>query len=317
MIGYFASRPHYERHIAPIWWALEPNERGGTGTARSGRHGLRDNILTLVGSYADAVDVRVPCVYVEHGAGQSYRGDPNCRAHNYYHGGELPKNVVGVIGPNESVASSWGLPYVAAGCPALDSWHARRPERRHPLSNAKPVICFTFHWDAKRVCPEARSAFPHWAFGLPDIILAFRSHGFTIAGTAHPRDGGSRLAWWRKMGVVTFRSPDEVFQHADVLFADNTSLALEFASIGGRIAWMNTPLYRQDVNHGGRFWGWEAAGPAFNSPHDLGNFDLWTWLREDPHRAVRERIASEVYAHRDSNASVRAARFVAQLAQEL
>jgi len=58
---------------------------------------------------------------------------------------------------NSRVAASWGRPAFVAGCPALDAVD-RSPWSQRPHN----TVAITFHWDAKRVCPEAWTTKHFW-----------------------------------------------------------------------------------------------------------------------------------------------------------
>lgn len=69
-----------------------------------------------------------PVVYVEHGAGQTYDGDPISVDHPSYAGGEGFERVILFVCPSERVADRWrsvypNTPAVVVGCAKMDRWH--------------------------------------------------------------------------------------------------------------------------------------------------------------------------------------------------
>lgn len=134
----FASERHYAEHLAPIFMALHPSERGTFYGARQAlgeiaartdavpqlaRPGRGDRPV-LVASYKDLKAARTrPIILVEHGAGQDYAGDRNPSNP----GGGGREGVILFICPNESVARRNGewyqAPAVVVGCPKMDRWH--------------------------------------------------------------------------------------------------------------------------------------------------------------------------------------------------
>jgi hypothetical protein len=319
MISFYASMPHFDRHIRPIWRHIHPSLRGEYVFDRYARR-IPEHDLVVVASAGDLERIGFRrAVYVEHGAGQSYLGDPASLARHHYPGGTHPANVVGYIGPNQKVIDSWpavaerGVPGAAVGCPALDRWHGYPVPPASPIA---PTIAITFHWDA-RVCPESRSAFTHYSEEMPAIVESLRRQGFHVIGHCHPRDLNRRPGWWRRIGVEFCPTPDEVFARAHMLIVDNSSIALEFASLGRPIIWLNAPWYRRTIDHGGRFWSWAPAGQMVDDPDELMAMDMIDYYVTDPYREHRERIVDEVYAFRNGTSSVRAAAFLARLHQSM
>jgi hypothetical protein len=240
-------------------------------------------------------------IYVEHGAGQTYKMvKPRIAAH--YPGGPHPDNVIGYICPNEIVAKSWDRPAVAVGCPALDG--AEPGVGRH--------VVITFHWDAPAVCPEARSARPHYIEDLHCLIPWVNDAGLELLGHAHPRDTVAK-GIWRKLGVPFEPDPDVALHKASLVIADNTSFAYEAANLEIPNVALNAPWYRRDVEHGLRFW---------EHPPGLMVDDIWGILAHDvdhflwdsENRWVREAAAERAYSHRpDTGGTDLAVEFVMDL----
>ena len=190
-----ATQPQFLRHLRPIFEALPEDLQGHMLTGADGHHPrvkrFPPDDVFMVGGYGSVAacgDRRV--VYVEHGAGQSYQGARSRHAESYP-GGTHPPNVVAYICPNERVARSWhGRPAIAVGCPALDDVE--------PGALGADAVVFTFHWDAPLVCPEARSARPHYMEHLHEMVRWVRD---TTKGRAyplghwHPRDPWAEGIW--------------------------------------------------------------------------------------------------------------------------
>lgn len=298
-----ATRPHYARHVDSVWRHIHPSLRGEhVDTITVGQTPPED--VVMVGSYDDYLASRGHrCIYVEHGAGQSYPGDGRSFGLKGYHGVEPGPRVVGYISPRAGVAESWGRPAFAAGCPALDDVVGR------PYPHA-PCVAVTFHWDARRVCPEARSARDHYLPGLRGWIRVLRDQGFEVIGHWHPRQPTARHVW-RHLDVEPVQSVDDVFERATVLVADNTSLLYEFAALDRPVLVLNAPWYRRTVHHGLRFWD-HVPGWQIDTPDDLVHFDLAHYQSTDPSARLRHDAVGYCYA-RIGDAGPAAAAWIGQL----
>lgn len=309
VIHAYASMPHYKRHVQAIFKHLHPSIRGNIFGPEVKAKDLPDGVF-LVGSYVDAqLLAKRKVIYVEHGAGQSYKGDARSIGSPYYHGSKHPKNIIGYVCPNEKVASSWDKPSIAVGCPALDIWHISLQELQ--TRSLKPAITFTFHWDC-RVAQESRWAFPHYADQIELFTNRLRALGFDVFGHSHPRSERVLKRFWRSIGVEYLETPDRVFWASDILIADNTSLLMEFASLNRPVVFLNAPWYRKDIEHGGRFWQWNKMGINVDQPDELFDIDFDNYLFTDAYRNQREKIVPTVYTHTDGSAGFRAAKWVTQ-----
>lgn len=266
-----ASLPNYMEHVDAIHKHLPDEIRGETRYgARTTARGWHDgDDIVMVGGYYD-ID-RVPTnriIYVEHGAGQSYKGDSRAREHPAYHGTpHHPDRVIAYISPRQEVADSWNKPAFAAGAPVCDEFCTKFP--------TPPVAAVTFHWDARRICPEAGSALEHYVEHLGDIYDRLEEQGFIVLAHHHPRD--LRLAaMWRHVRVK--RPPIDVVpvadvrRYADLLICDNSSLMYEMDYLGRNVVALNAPWFRREVDHGLRFWDWK--GPMVDSPEELLSYDF-------------------------------------------
>lgn len=287
MIDLVASQPHYRDHLQPLWDAL-PDQLKGPGDAALVASG-RDLAAARRAGYARFA-------YLEHGIGQSYG-----TGHPAYPGGGGPRRQVGLfLSPNETAAAADRAASPRArvevvGDPRLDSLPTRSPHEP-----PGPVICTSFHWDA-RVAPEARSAHRHYTAALRDLV-----DRFFVIGHAHPRGRGQVTPMYARLGIPFVPSFDDVCRRADLYVCDNSSTIYEFASTGRPVVVLNIPAYRRGVEHGLRFW--EAAGVGLNvwDPADLVEV-VQAGLEDSPAAAAdRDRALAIAYGHR-SGAGPRAA----------
>lgn len=264
-----ASLPHYRDHIQPIFNALLELDEHPSQT------------IPIVASFDDAQKLGgVRYVYVEHGAGQTYRG-MNLGAAGSYGGGRGHNNAIGFVCPNESVAQAWRLQYpsiptAVVGCPKLDDWHAKRRGQPEPKT-----IAITFHWNAEWTgVPETRSVFPDFFQGLAEVCASWKKRGWHVIGHSHPRYPAVADFWQlpeiADSGCEYVPTDAEVLDRASILVADNTSLQAEFLSLGRPVVWLNSHTYRRDVEHGGRFWTWPNTfgGCQIDNVQSLAALDL-------------------------------------------
>ncbi len=310
-IDVVASEPHYLRHMLPIWDAL-PNELRGIV------HKLpEDGVVTrpamghiaMVAAWQDVAPLRGQCrqIYVEHGAGQTYVGrehDPSYSGS----GGTRHQGVIGYICPSQTVADRWVKPSVAVGCPKMDHLIGMLP----PLTD-EPTVCFAWHWPCKMV-PEADTAWAHYEEDFEEIVLRFRAQGFRVVAHEHPKWRGEMNRRMRGFDVEILEWDEQVFEQANILIVDNSSLATEMMLLGRPVVFLNAPWYRRDVEHGGRFWDWTKWHPTVDGPEELVFLNLWDHVPPGPclSVAIRETV-DEVYAYSDGKSSQRAADFIVDL----
>lgn len=329
----YASLRHYFDHLQPVCEALQnataPILRGveappGRPWGRPLRRD-RDGALWLVASYADARRVApAPVIYLEHGAGQSYHGDPNAARSGSYAGGEGLEHVALFLCPHETVAQRWRARYrapaVVVGAPKLDRWHQFLAAPQKPEGNVTPApynggtVAVTWHWP-NSICPEAQWALPHYRPALAGLARDMSRAGVELIGTGHPRAWRQLRREWARLGVEPVEHFDQVLERADLLAVDNSSAGPEFASTGRPIVWLSAPWYRRQVDHGGRFWTWVADLPHVEEPDQLAPTVLEVLAAPGRDLDAREAMVASVYAHRDGQAATRAAAAITEVCQ--
>lgn len=329
MIRFYASEPHYLDHLAPIWLALDPDERGPFQVGpRLGAHARKRGIpgplvrtgrprpgpdLLVVASYRDLRQFRArPCVLVEHGAGQSYTD-----GHPSYSGGRERDNAVLFVVPNETVAAKNrhlypDTPNAVVGSPRLDRWIGPDRPVAAPRS-ASPTVALSFHWDYSHGPPEGRWAFPHYAPALADL----RDCPWHLIGHGHPRAWRTLRRYYEQLGIEPVEDFQEVLSRADLYVCDNSSTLFEFAATGRPVVVLNAPWYRRSVEHGLRFWACADVGLQVDESADLVA-TVQRALADQPGAAdARQRVVMQTYPVLDGRASERAAAAIRRAAEEV
>lgn len=278
-IDAFASQSHYVDHIAPVMRAL-PDERRGTvylgmnsyelgpvctrhdlawGT---GRPPASSDPVLIAGGVDLVNNEGRPVVFVEHGAGQVYRHEDGSLVDTVaYTGGRGRDQVALFLASNQQVADANLARYPHAHAAVVGDATIQPVEWKR---NDPPVVAVTFHWDAAGLgVPELRWTWPNWAWAMTQLAKEY-----DVVGTAHPKAQPFILPWWDQNGIMSTPRLDVIMQVADVLVADNTSAAVEFARTGRPILWLNARHYRRHVNHGGRFYDWESWAYTADDPED-------------------------------------------------
>lgn len=317
-VDFYATEPQYIDHLAPVWHALPARARGTflvrhglTARARAAgiinpkAAGLRPELWdrpVVVASYKDekraGQGVR-PVVYLEHGAGQTYRPRPPI---------EPRRNVILALLPRlADLADHYAaeMPEAAlagVGCPKLDPW-AQRP----PAAARAPVVAFGWHWRDGRQ-PETMTAWDEYAPALRAIAQTHR-----VIGHAHPRIWHELGPAYRRLGIETVPDFAEVLRRASLYVADNTSTLFEFAATGRPVVVLNASWYRRRHRHGLRFW--DVAHVGLQVDHRAELADTIGEALSDPPAAAKNRAdaVARVYAHHDGKAASRAAEAIMTL----
>ena len=315
MLDVLASAPHYADHLAAVFGALAPEDRGsfiGTNPQTAARiRGIGYSPVprptgsrpVLVASYGDlkraSAAGRERIAIMEHGAGQSYGGRTLPSRRGSYAGG-TGRDAASLFlhpGPHPAARDRAAYPHArveVVGSPILDTL----PER-----DGEPgrVVAFSFHFNSV-IAPETRNAF-RWA--IP-ALLELRGR-YELLGHAHPRLYPSVRRIYAKFGIEPVESFDDVCRRADVYVCDNSSTLFAFAATGRPVVVLNPPWYDRTVRHGLRFW--EAAGIGVN----VDRRDALGDAIDEARRQSREAALDLVYAFR-SGASQRAARVLEEWA---
>ncbi len=252
-----------------------------------------------------------PCVYVEHGAGQSYESDDRTRSHPSYSTGIIP-NAALYLCPNFFVQARRQRVHpeaaaVVVGSPRLDQY----PIGKHAGVDYS-TVAFAFHWNAELI-PETMGVLDLFLPHATTIALRLRRAGFLPVAHAHPRIA-KRARWHLERHGFEWWDVDDVMTKAAVLVADNTSLLYEFAHVDRPIVVMNHPEYRRHVHHGLRFWEF-IPGEQVDDIENVVDAVLRA-AREDPAVDARRRCATLTFPVQDGHAAYRAAAMVEQVAAD-
>jgi hypothetical protein len=280
-IDAFARQPHYVDHLAPVWRALPHEHRGHFYVGASSRatiaraqfygfsavadHPPRNQQLIMIAGGLDLrVSKRRPTVLIEHGAGQTYEGDPLKRVpHVSYAGGEGRDSVRLFVCPRQEVADRNLARYPEAetvvASPRLEYLQTmpRVPDRDN--------VVVSRHWDIAHV-PEMTSAWPHWREAVAHLAESGR---WSVALHAHPRAARQMVGDARLLGAHFLPAWEDVIAQAAVYVCDNSSTLFEAAWLGIPVVVLDAPWYRRNIEHGLRFWSHADIGPRPASPEAL------------------------------------------------
>jgi hypothetical protein len=299
MIVPIAAKPHHRAHIAPVARLL------GIDALHMPRAIAGPDDVALIASYGDLKSAKRGgfrrIILMQHGAGQSYGGDRRTARHPCYAGGDFNDEVGLFLVPNEHAANRWRERYPNAdvavvGCPRLDALPQR--SKATTVDQASPVVAVSFHWDGY-ACPEWRSAFAWYRSAVREL-----AQEVTVLGHSHPNRRDLQ-AFYRGAGIEYVPDFDDVLRRADVYACDNSSTLFEFASTGRPVIVLNAPWYREEAQHGLRFWRAASVGVNVWEPAQLRPaLDI----AEDA--VMREWALDQVYAYR-TGAAQRAADAIA------
>lgn len=302
---FYASAPHYFHHLYPIWHQLTPHIPFYISRDDQ-MHQLAQQFITpgylytwplprgnypvIVSSYQDYLSTKSrPVIFVEHGAGQTYKGLDS----GSYSGGSGRDRTILFLVPNITVANNNSqvypfIPNAVVGCAALDYLF---PIRNHPstIHSGHPNVVISFHNDFNYL-PEMRSAFDHYSSIIPSLAI---NDSFHLIGHAHPK--ATHIPhYYAKHNIPFIAHWPDVIKKADLIIVDNSSILYEAAALDIPTITLNAPWYRRTVHHGLRFWS-DIPGPQCNNPSEL--LDLIHITLTDPHPwpQFRRQIASKVY----------------------
>lgn len=314
MIDFLSTERAYDDHLLPIWRALPVESRGNWYARGFAEQHLYDlGVKTtpgdpsgntgpiVVASFTDLQIVRHgrysagrPLVFLEHGAGQTYRRWPESDEHDRHQsnaGGRAREGVSLFLCPNEMVAelnAPLGKTEVI-GCPKLPDLRrarARRHDMRGPAS-PMPTVAFSFHWHNTQQGPEADWAWPPYEEAVREFVKAHR-RDVRILGHGHPRIWNPHwLETWTHLGVEPVEHFVDVVAQSDLLVADNSSIIFEACAVDLPVLLLNAPYYRKDVEHGLRFWEYADVGPQVDKPVGAEVEETLRLLRDEIFEALR------------------------------
>lgn len=281
MIDVWCTRPHYAKHLRPLWDALPADYRGTWHDALDDPMGDLGHTVMLVGAYRDLDWMRpryARLALVEHGIGQTYNDDPR---HPAYPGGSrTPYDLL--LAPGAHVVDPSAAQIVTIGCSAAAGHDSGIGDRTR--------MAISFHWDCG-VSPEAGSSF--WEY-LPHLEDQASQIGGLLVH-AHPLiqdDVFEQLnGRWSLVPCPDF---DQVLDQAAVYAVDNSSTLFEFAALDRPVVVLNAARYRRSARHGKRFWEWADIGLNVDDPSQLAA-TMKQSLGEDPQGDRRRTIVGECY----------------------
>lgn len=319
VIEFFAKEQHFEDHLAPV--AKELEEAGvevrWTRAGETAQEGVLFAAVASSGDLKRAEESGKLVFYFEHGAGQSYTGV----RHSSYAGGPGRASVCCFVSPGPHVdyankISYPNIPSIAAGVPKLDKYH-REMKLEPEDPKAKPIVCFSFHWDCF-VCPETRSGFEHFksALLLAHTLSQSETSEFQVVAHCHPRAKKICTPFFAKHQIRYLEDFSEVLDLADVYVCDNSSTIFEFASIGKPVVLLNPPHYRKRVNHGLRFWTHANIGEQAHDDEETIKAIKKSLLDTREKKANRISKIKTIYHHLDGKAAERSAEGIIKFMQE-
>lgn len=326
-VVFYGSEQHYRDHLWPVF-EVGTNQRGNLwswagSTAGDGDVSQVSGRIAVVAASGDMLKARLArarkIVLMQHGAGQSYLARTAGKypyQHSSYPGGRGHERAALALFPNQQSydhhRQRYGdrVPAEVVGCPKLDSWVDLPPKPR----SDPPMVVISFHWRCK-VAREAGTVWDDYGLAAIEALWRMEEAGeITIGVHAHPRIAEEvRESLHGKIPVGRFlRTFDEVRDVADLLVHDNSSAMFEFAALDRPVVVMNSPRWRREVHHGGRFWDWAEVGYQVERPDALPGgvrvaLDDPDWLS-----GCRRAVVSEVYPYLGS-ASQRAAAAIERL----
>lgn len=236
-LGLQVSHRQYVDHMAPIWRALEHQERGEVVIAPSGVEGYAAaRGLTSSGRGADlwlscalrdlrkVLGRQLRAAYMEHGTGLQWYPSTGLRSIS---AADL------VAAPNEFIARMYRrempLQHVEViGTPKLDEL------LEIPAESDGRTVAVSFHWTSMR---RARIR-PHERF--EEAIVELARH-YTVIGHGHPHVWGFLEGWWREHDIEPVADFSEVVRRADVYACDHSSTIYEWAAIGRPVVLLDHP----------------------------------------------------------------------------
>ncbi len=301
--GRFFVEPRLMAHAAALGIEAEPTPRPPRVPAYP--EPRYDGEPLLVASYGDIkVGRRLgygPFAFIEHGAGQSYAGDPawvNQKISGSYAGGPDRADVELFMVPNQHSADRWRAAYPDArvalvGCPRIDGLPRREL--------GPTTVAISFHWETPHsLGPEAQTALGDYLPVLEDLAKAFN-----VIGHAHPKaDWPQRMKRiYDRVGIPFVADFDDVCRQADLYICDNSSTIFEFAATGRPVVLLNSRWYRKHIEHGLRYWEAATVGMQVDKPAQLIETVQRALLDPPEQQLARETALNVVYQPRTNGAA--------------
>lgn len=282
-LDFFARRPHYVDHIAPVYRAL-PAARRGVFTVPKELYGYarqelgdtaaievydgetpKGNDPILVASYGDisraARNLGRRIVHMEHGAGHAFGTAA------YPNAARGKRDLVDLfLAPNDYTArlivSARSTRCEVIGTPKMDVVDRGEDICR---SMTSPTLAIAFHWgDRNAKPPESGSAWEHYREILPALKETYR-----IFGHGHPLAAETYKKEFARLGIDWLDNFRDVCRLADVYINDLSSTLYEFVATGKPVVVLNAPWFRKDIHWGIRFWDYSDVGINVWNPSEL------------------------------------------------
>lgn len=318
-VDFFARRPHFVDHLAPVWAATRPEIRGPLyvsaylkeyaevrgldvtpieAVTRDSLSGAPDGgnpmVVCAYGDMQACYRLRPQRTFImmEHGVGLTFN-------HPGYAGGlGLRRRVALFLAPNEFIRAKTAkvlplAPQVVIGTPKLDGW-VREEIASSPSAprNDRSVVCISFHWNGAHVAAEAGNAFAHYAEILPELA---RDERFTLIGHGHPKILQKLRPTYEAAGMEVVDDFCEVMERADLYVNDASSTLYEFLVTGKPVVILNAPWFRRYIHFGLRFWDYTDVGPQVEQPEQLRETIVDTLANPEPWRQAREKAVRDLY----------------------
>jgi glycosyltransferase involved in cell wall biosynthesis len=319
-IDFFASRENYVDHLLPIYNALPDDKKGCFVVSKGelvtyGRSKGINALLTrdymtknrqgwvVMAGLSGVNKFRSRnLILVNHGCGGHWNVN-----HQSYAGGRAGRRLYQLIlepGDIPAERDKKTCPHTkieVVGCPKMDRWYPVIPKEK----GDPPVIAIGFHQDTQ-VCPESRTALPHYMKAFSKLSKWQATGEVKIIGTGHPVYWSTLKPIWVKYGFEPVLDFDEVMERADVYVRDQYSTIYEFASLDRPVVLLNAPWYRRDVEHGMRFWELSNVGVNCNEPGDLIDCIKEALTDKPEQQKLRRAAIKKIYKYMDGKSTERA-----------
>jgi len=297
------NTPHYLPHVLPVWQALPDRFRGTVTTTDARVRAVLDEagvrysstVPTGVSGHLLAAGPRdVPAgdprrlVLTQHGAGLTYDGQTPWPTL------ESSIDLALCTKAGSAAAGSLrrrGVTVVDVGSVTLDT--------PRPSDTGGRRLAVTGHWD-NGAQPEQRSAF-EW---IRSSVVDLAAGGWDVVAHHHPADPRPIRRWWEAHGIEFVDDLPDLYDRADVLIADNTSVLYEWATVRPVVV-LSPPWYRRHVAHNPRFWA-HVPGPQVSHPSELAATVATAVARLPEWETKRVDAVRHVYGVLDGRAAQRA-----------